>query len=139
MRTFAAGGGHIVVLGTRGWDWLELCNVKTEDTCGSRAFAYPGVQHSLLEGVRPECLMRWNGLPGTVAVGRLEGPAMADATKILWVREPKTTVAAEVPVAGEKGTILFSGMHVQGHADPSKPGYDPVAERVLLNMLRDTQ
>ena len=100
LRTFAAGGGHIVVLGTRRWDWLELCNVKTEDTCGSRAFAYPGVQHSLLEGVRPECLMRWNGLPGTVAVGRLEGPAMADATKILWVREPKTTVAAEVPVVG---------------------------------------
>ena len=55
------------------------------------------------------------------------------------MREPKTTVAAEVPIAGGKGTILFSGLHVQGHVDRSKPGYDPVAEKVLINMLRATE
>lgn len=139
LRDFAATGGRIVVLGTRTWNWFELCDVKTEDTCGSRAFAYPGAKHSLLAGVSPEWLMRWNGLPGTVAMGRLEGPAMAGATKILWVREPKTTVTAEVPVADGKGTILFSGLQVQGHVDRSKPGYDPVAERILINLLQDTQ
>ncbi len=136
LRDFVAAGGRIVVLGTRAWNWFELCDVKTEDTCGSRVFAYPDTKHSLLDGVRPECLMRWNGLPGTVAMGRLEGPAMAGAAKILWVREPSTTVAAEVPVVGGKGTILFSGMHVKGHVDRSKPRYDPVAEKVLINMLR---
>ncbi len=139
VRDFVAAGGRVVVLGTRAWDWFELCDVKTEDTCGSRVFAYPDARHLLLDGIRPECLMRWNGLPGTVAMGRLEGPAMAGATKILWVREPKTTVAAEVPIARGKGTILFSGMHVQERLDRSKPRYDPVAERVLINMLRATE
>jgi hypothetical protein len=139
LRDFAAAGGRVIVLGTRAWDWFELCDVKTEDTCGSRVFAYPDAKHSLLDGVRPECLMRWNGLTGTVAMGRLEGPAMARSAKILWVREPATTVAAEVPVASGKGTILFSGMHVQGRVDRSKARYDPVAERVLINMLRGTE
>jgi len=81
--------------------------------------------------------MRWNGLPGTVAMGRLEGPAMAGATKLLWVREPATTLAAEVPTSGGKGTILFSGMRVQGRLNRSKPNYDPVAERILINMLKE--
>jgi hypothetical protein len=135
LRDFVAAGGRIVVLGTRAWNWFDLCDVKTEDTCGSRTFVYPGTKHSMLTGVRPECLVRWNGLPGTVAMGRLEGPAMTSATKILWVREPQTTVAAEVPVSGGKGTILFSGMHVQEHVNRSESHYDPVAERVLLNIL----
>ena len=60
---------------------------------------------------------------------------MAAAEKVLWVREPKTSVAAEVPVAGGKGTILFSELHVQDRLDRSKPRYDPVAETVLINML----
>lgn len=136
LRDFAAAGGRIVVLGTRAWNWLELCDVRTEDTRGSRAFAHSGARHPLLEGVRPEHLMRWNGLPGTVAVGRLEGPAMTGATRILWVREPTTTVAAEVPVVGGKGTVLFSGMDVQDRVDRSGSRYDPVAEGILINMLR---
>jgi len=57
------------------------------------------------------------------------------AEKTLWVREPKTCVAAEVPVAGGKGTILFSQLDVQRHVNRSKPGYDPAAERILVNMM----
>ena len=135
LRAFAAAGGRVIVLGTRAWNWFELCDVQTGDTAGSRVFAYPQAESSLLDGVRPECLMRWNGLPGTVALGRLEGPALAGATKILWVRAPQTTVAAEVPVVGGRGTILFSGLQVQGRVDRSRPRYDPVAEKVLINML----
>ncbi|OHB66276.1 MAG: hypothetical protein A2Y77_02100 [Planctomycetes bacterium RBG_13_62_9] len=60
---------------------------------------------------------------------------MAAAAQLLWVREPKTCVAAEVPVAGGKGTILFSQLDVQRHVDRSGPNYDPVAETVLINML----
>ncbi len=80
--------------------------------------------------------MRWNGLPGTVTMGRLEGPALAGSTKILWVRDPETTVAAEIPVTGGKGTILFAGLYVQEHVDRSTHRYDPVAERALINMLQ---
>ena len=109
------------VLATRSWDWTELCDIKVGDTRGSRVFPYPEAKHSMLAGLRPEWLMRWNGLPGTVAVGSLDGPALAAAKKILWVREPKTCVAAEVPVAGGKGTILFSQLDVQRRVDRSKP------------------
>ena len=139
LREFVAAGGRVVVLATRAWDWTELCDIKAGDMRGSRAFLYPGTGHSMFAGIQPEWLMRWNGLPGTVAAGSLDGPGMEAATKILWVREPKTCVAAEVPVVGGKGTILFSQLGVQRHVDRSKPGYDPVAERVLINILQGTQ
>ena len=139
LREFVASGGRVVVLSARAWDWTELCDVKIGDTRGSRVFAYPDGKHAMLAGIRPEWLMRWNGLPGTVAVGTLEGPAMGAATEILWMREPKTCVAAEVPVAGGKGTILFSQLDVQGRVDRSKPAYDPVAEQVLISLLHGAQ
>jgi hypothetical protein len=75
-------------------------------------------------------------LPGTEAAGSLKGPAPTAAEKLLWVRESKTPVAAEVPVTGGSGTVLFSQLAVQGRVDRSQPGYDPVAERILLNALQ---
>jgi hypothetical protein len=137
LRQFAAVGGRIVVLATRSWDWTELCDIQIGKTRGSRAFPYPDAKHPILAGIPSEWLMRWNGLPGTVVVGNLEGPALATARKLLWVREPKLCVASEVPAAGGKGTILFSQLDVQRHADRSKPDYDPVAEKVLINMLQE--
>jgi hypothetical protein len=139
LREFAATGGRMVVLATRAWDWAELCDIKMGDMRGSRTFPYPGAKHSMLAGIQPEWLMRWNGLPGTVAAGSLDGPALATAEKVLWVREPKTCVAAEVPVAGGKGTILLSQLDVQRRVHRSEPHYDPVAEKVLINMFEETQ
>jgi hypothetical protein len=139
LRDFVAAGGRVVVLATRAWDWTELCDIKVGEMRGSRAFLYPGVQHAMLAGIRPEWLTRWNGLPGTVAAGSLEGPALETATEILWVREPKTCVAAEVPVTGGQGTVLVSQLDVQRHVDRAKPGYDPVAERILINLLQGMQ
>jgi hypothetical protein len=139
LRAFAATGGRVVVLATRAWDWAELCDIRIGDTRGSRAFPYQGTSHSMLAGIQPEWLMRWNGLPGTVAAASLDGPALAAAEKVLWVREPKTCAAAEVPLAGGKGTILFCQLDVQRHVDNSKPNYDPVAERILINVLQKIQ
>lgn len=147
LRDFVAAGGRMVVLATRAWDWAELCDMRIGNAQGSRVFPYEGVKPSLLAGLWPECLQRWNGLPGRVAVGNLEGPALAGAERLLWVREPQTLVAALVvsPSGGpaltgtlqtQKGTILFSQLDVQGRLDRSQPGYDPVAERVLINLLQ---
>lgn len=136
LRAFAAAGGRVVTLATRSWEWPELCDVKVGETRGSRVFPYPEAGSSLMAGLPPDALTRWNGLPGTVAVGSLEGPAVEKSKKLLWVREPKNPVVAEVPITGGKGTILFSQLDVQGRLDPSMPRYDPVAERVLLNMLQ---
>jgi hypothetical protein len=138
LRQFAVAGGRVVVLATRSWDWTELCDIQIGDIRGSRAFPYPDAKHSILAGLQSEWLTRWNGLPGTVVIGNLYGPALATVKKILWVREPKICVAAEVPVAGGKGTILFSQLDVQRRANRSRPDYDPVAEKVLINMLQET-
>jgi hypothetical protein len=130
LRQFASAGGRIVVLATRSWDWTELCDIQIGKTGGSRAFPYPNTNHSMLAGLSSDWLSRWNGLPGTVVAGTLEGPALAGARKILWVREPKNCVAAEVPLKGGKGAILFSQLELPRHATRAKPNYDPVAEAV---------
>ena len=89
----------------------------------------------MLAGVEREWLMRWNGLPGTVAVSEFYGPAMEGAEKILWGREPELTVAAEVPAAAGGGKILFCQLDLQSHLDRSGARYDPAAERVWFNLL----
>ena len=95
---FAGRGGRVVVLSTPSWDWPELCDVKIgHDPRFSRVFPYTDLKTSLLGGIDPQWLIRWNGFPGTVAFGALEGPAMARAEKILWAREPKTTVWRRFP------------------------------------------
>jgi hypothetical protein len=135
FRKFAQAGGRIIVLATRTWDWRELCNIRIGDVRGSRVFPYPDVKHPMLAGIESEWLTRWNGDSGTVAVGSLDGPVLATAKKILWVREPKNCVAAEVPLTDGKGAILFVQLELQDRLDRSKPDYDPVAEKVLLNLL----
>jgi hypothetical protein len=79
--------------------------------------------------------VRWNGLPGTVAYGAIEGAVMDRAEKVLWAKEPKTTVMAAIPAASGAGRIYFSQLDLQRRVDPSKPNYDLVAERLLLNLL----
>jgi hypothetical protein len=133
---FAAAGGRVVVLSTGSWDWPELCDVEVPKSGPfSRAFAHEGMAHPLLSGIDREWLMRWNGLPGTVAVAEIKGPALENAEKIIWAREQSCTVAAEVPTADGRGKVLFCQLDIQRHLDRTKPTYDPVAERVLLNLL----
>ena len=98
-------------------------------------FPHNDLKNSPREGVDPQWLIRWNGLPGTVAFGALEGSVMTGTKKILWAREPKTTVMAVVPAASGDGRIVFSQLDLQNRLDRSKSNYDPVAERLLLNLL----
>jgi hypothetical protein len=133
---FLRAGGKMIVLSTPSWDWSELCDVKiSHDPRFSRVFPHKDLKDSLLDGVDPEWLIRWNGLPGTVGFGALGGAVMARAEKILWAREPKTTVMAVVPAASGDGRIVSAQLDLKDRLDRSKPNYDPVAERVLLNLL----
>jgi len=70
-----------------------------------------------------------------VAFGALEGAVMDRAERILWAREPKTTVMAAVPAASGGGRMVFSQLDLQHRLDPSKPDYDPAAERILMLLL----
>jgi hypothetical protein len=135
---FAARGGRVIVLSTSSWSWPELCDVKIGPTRRfSRVFLHKPVTHPMLAGIDPEWLIRWNGFPGTVGLAPLEGPAMDGAEKILWAREPNTTLAAALPAAEGDGRILFLQLDIQRRVDPSKPYYDPTAERLLLNLLSE--
>jgi len=136
IEGFLRAGGRMVVLSTSAWDWPALCDVKlSHQPRFSRVFPYKDSGAALLAGIDPEWLVRWNSFPGTVAAGSIEGRAMNQAEKILWAREPKTTVMALVPAASGSGRILFSQLDVQERLDHSKETYDPAAERVLLDLL----
>lgn len=133
---FLRAGGKMMVLATRSWDWPELCNLKIgPNTRFSRVFPYWNLQGPPVRGFDPQWLIRWNGLPGTVALAPLIGPAMDKAEKLLWAKEPKTTVMAGVPPVSGDGRILFAQLDLKSHLDPSKPNYDPAAERVFLSLL----
>ncbi len=133
---FAARGGQVIVLSTPSWTWPQLCDVKIgKPQRFSRAFPHPDVQHPTLSGFDPQWLIRWNGLPGTVAIASIQGPAVDRATKLLWARDPKTTVAAQVPAATGNGFILFVLLDLQRRVDRNNPLYDPAAERILLSLL----
>ncbi len=133
---FAEAGGKVAVLSTASWNWPELCDVKIGHTRRfSRVFPHEPVTHPMLAGIDPEWLIRWNGFPDTVGLAPLEGPAMARAENILWAREPNTIIAGMLPAAAGSGRILFAQLDLQSHVDPSKPNFDPVAERVLVNLL----
>jgi hypothetical protein len=133
---FASRGGRVVVLSTPSWDWRELCDVKIAHAPRfSRVLVYTDTKTSLLDGIDPQWLIRWNGLPGTVAFGAIEGTVMARAEKMLWARQPKTTVMAAVPAASGDGRILFSQLDIQRRLDRSQSNHDPVAERILFNLL----
>lgn len=60
---------------------------------------------------------------------------MSHAEKLLWVKEPSTTVAAWVPAAEGGGRILFAQLDIQSHVDRTQPRFDPAAERLLINLV----
>lgn len=137
---FAGRGGQIVVLATPSWDWTDLCRVEIKhDPRFSRVFRRKPAQGNWLGDIDGQWLVRWNGLPGTVATGSLEGTVLNRAEKILWAREPSTTVMARVPAASGDGFVLFSQLNLQERLDRSQPNHDPVAERVLLELLKVTK
>ena len=136
LNRFLDEGGKMVVLATSRWDWPELCDIQIKhDPRFSRVFPYEELKEPWLKDIDPQWLIRWNGLPGTVAVGTLEGAGMSGAEKILWAKEPGTTVMAVVPAASRVGRIVFAQLDIQHRLDRSQNVYDPAAERVLLNLL----
>jgi hypothetical protein len=133
---FASRRGSVIVLSTPSWDWPELCDVKIgKSRHFSRVFLHHATTHPVLSTIRPEWLVRWNGYPGTVGLAPLEGTVLARAEKILWAKEPTTTVTALLPATERDGRILFVQLDLQRRLDPSKPQYDPAAERLLVNLL----
>ncbi|MCX7012733.1 MAG: hypothetical protein NTW86_09275 [Candidatus Sumerlaeota bacterium] len=131
-------GGKLVILDQPRWDWIDLLKMKItaffpKDEGGS-SHVFPCDEmdkHPLLSGVPLESLHRWNGLPGALAECYVDMAGRKDSTPILWAEEPRRIVAWSIPEG--KGEILICQLQAKGRLEGT--AYDPVAERILLNLL----
>ncbi|MFO8008743.1 MAG: hypothetical protein R6V05_13515, partial [Candidatus Brocadiia bacterium] len=98
----------------------------------TRVFPYDDVAHPMLEGIRPDCLLRWNGFLGLIVEHNLGGPAVEGATRLLWAERPARPVAVALP-RGE-GEVVILTLRLRGRLDRSEDTYDPCAARILLNL-----
>ena len=138
LGNFVQAGGKITILSTSIWDWKEFCDIsvtKGKKTRRSRVYPIKEEEHPLLKGIHPDWLQRWNGLPGTVGVSTIKGEAVNQAEKVIVGKNKRITIAAEVPLASGQGTVLFSQLDLQSRVDRNTRNYDPVAERILFNLL----
>ena len=94
----------------------------------------PDLLRSLLAGIDPEFLKRWNGLPGEIADRVIKGEILNRARRLLWIENPDQPVA--VSVAEGKGEIVICLLNFRDRLGNGENAYDPVAERVMLNLLR---
>ena len=131
---FVRQGGRLVILAQDQWDWKDLIDFDLGKGRSSRAFTYPDASHPMLAGIDPEYLKRWNGLPGEVADKTIKGDVLKRAKRLLWIETPDQPVAVSLP-EGE-GEIIISLLDMRRRLDPAEDQYDPVAERILLNLLQ---
>jgi hypothetical protein len=131
---FVRKGGKMVILAQDAWDWKDLVDFEIQKGRSSRAFIYPDTKHSLLTGIHPEFLKRWNGLPAELADHFIKGDVLNRAAKLLWIDKPDRPVA--VSVAEGQGEIVIFLLDLRRRLDPAQDQYDPVAERMLLNLLQ---
>jgi hypothetical protein len=150
LADFVISGGRMLVLSSRSWNWPEFGDITmTRSGPYSRVFSGENINnHTMMKRIDPDYFIRWNGLPGTVAIGDIKfpkknsnsfGPSFGlsqyQIRNILWAGKPDLIVTAEVVFTEGKGSILFSQLDIQNHIDNSASNYDPAAEKILINML----
>jgi hypothetical protein len=134
LTAVAMAGARVVIISPPEWAWSELADLRVVEARSSRAFPYPGAEeHLLLSGLDPECLKRWNGEPGTVAEGALEGEAVQEGRKLLWIGNPEKPVALSLAVG--EGELIVCLLHIRERMGDGGRMVDPAAERMLLNLL----
>jgi hypothetical protein len=130
---FVRNGGKLVILAQDEWNWNDLVDFDLGKGRSSRAFIYPDANHPLLAGIDGEYLKRWNGLPGEMADHFIKGDILSRATKLLWIEKPDRPVAVSLPDG--KGEIVICLLDLRRRLAPAEDQYDPVAERILRNLL----
>ena len=145
LKSYTVKGGRVVVMPQTEWrtalkDFVD-CNIgwpsfkhRNPVVC-SRAHRYSGVHHPIFSDIPTEFLWRWNGLPGAIgdATIQADSPALAQGNKLAWISNEKFTAMFSYPIG--KGEVLFNQLHVRHRIDPSLDTYDPVAERLMVNLI----
>ncbi len=127
------------MLGGTTWNLPTLCEVNLDGNCHtSRAWAYDGVQTPLLAGIARDALTRWNGLPGLVAVGALHDKAGGNLTAASNLLAVSTGLAGAGRVAHRhrQRHLPLRLLRLAWPAGARRTSYDPVAERLLFNLLQ---
>ena len=132
IRAFVRNGGRLVILSQDEWNWKDLLDFGTGKARAARAFPYPGAGHPLLAGIDPEFLKRWNGLP-EIAGRVIQGGILERARRLLWMGKPDRPVV--VTVAEGKGEIVICLLNFDRRLNRGESAYDPVAERMMRNLL----
>ena len=62
----------------------------------------------------------------------IDGPILERGERLLWMENARRAIAVRLPVG--KGEVLVSMLRIRGRAAGGTT-FDPVAERVLLNII----
>jgi len=134
-------GGRLVIVDQPKWTWKELVNFEIRQSfarqvvVSSRVFPYDGVSHSVLANIDPEFLKRWNGLPGTISDAAIEGNVVERGEKLLWAWAGKDKRPVALSLSESRGEILICLLHLKSHVTKGTENYDPVADRILTNLV----
>ena len=141
LREFVEKGKDLIVLEQDRWMFDSLAKVTTVPL-GLRGgistvFKKDLPEHRIWRNVPESFMRRWNGLPGAVASHALrtdlEHVVLAIGTE--KSKYPKTEVCIEIKAGA--GRILFCQFAVQDRLNHDQPDFDPVAERILLNLMSE--
>jgi hypothetical protein len=134
LRNRAEGGAVVILSEPDGWPWEDLTGLNAGEKRYPHSTVFPfDASDPVLDGVDPECLKRWNGLPGVVSLGNLFGDGLGEAQKVLWSGVNEDPVLVRIPVG--EGKIAVSMLTLREHVAAGSSSHDPVAEQVLLNLL----
>ena len=126
-------GGRLALLDPPKWTWDKVVDYRTSPGRSSRAFAYPGVNHYLLDGIAPEFLQRWNGIPNVIGERPMQTITAAGARNLLWIEDSSKPVVTSLPTG--KGEVLICLLKLRERLLKSSLNYDPAAERMMINLL----
>lgn len=117
----------------------EAIRVSQSQASGgsSRVFRWEQPERAIWKGVPDEYLWRWNGQHGRVA--RVSMSVLPGRARVLVkYAEAERDDLRFVPVAAVphgQGEVLFFMLVTEGRYAPADPDFDPIAERLMMNLL----
>jgi len=135
LRRIAEAGGRVVVLYPAEWSCHSLAEFDmTVAEAGPCSRAFPYGDAPTVEGLDPEWLKRWNGLPCVITDRYLTGPATEQGERTIWIDNPEKPILVRVPVG--QGQVVLALFDMAGRLNPADAHYDPAADRLMLSLLR---